>query len=93
MNTFVIQACVVGLLATLGLLLIVARLLRDRPSSRTSARDRLCDRNPALATASLRWSVGARRVRLDRPTVLIVTVALWLAVVRPVASTSVPDAS
>lgn len=93
MSTFVVQACVVGLLLTLGILAVVVRLLRDRPSSRTSARDRLCDRNPALAAASLRWSVDARRVRLDRPTVLVVTVALWLAVVRPVASTSVPDAS
>lgn len=86
-----IQVSVTGLLLALGLSTIVVQLLRDRPSSRTSARDRLCDRNPALATASLRWSVDARRVRLGRPTILVVVVALWLAVVRPVATSTTSD--
>ena len=75
-----VTSVVVGL-ATVAL---VARLLRHRPSSRTSARDRLLRRNPALAArATLPWSVRARRVHIDRWTTLVVGVALLLTTLRP----------
>jgi hypothetical protein len=68
------------LLAIVG----VAQALADSyPGGRTSARQRLIDRNPALnGDPSLRWSVAARRVQLGRTTRLAVGVALLLATLR-----------
>lgn len=76
-----VGAVVVGV----GLVIVVARtLLRNRPAARSSARDRLLATNPWLADKDkLRWTVRARRVRVDRLTTTVVGVALTLMTLRP----------
>lgn len=70
-----------------GVVIALLRLRADRPARRTSARDRLLERNPLLADASLRWSVSARRVRVGALTALAVAVALLIVADRPVPVT------
>lgn len=78
---------VVAVAVGLGVVALVARLLRFRPGARTSARDRLLSLNPALASdAALRWSVRSRRVHVDRLTTTVVGVALSLVTLRPVTT-------
>lgn len=74
-----------GLLGAVVLAIVaIQRLIENRPAHRTSARDRLTRYNPWLAeNDDLVWSAAARRVRLDRLTVLIVAVALILVTLRP----------
>jgi hypothetical protein len=73
-----------ALVLATGLVPVVVRWFRDRPATRTSARDRLLARNPTLnADASLRWSTTARRVRIGWATALAVAVALLIVADRP----------
>lgn len=74
----------------------VQRLLSDRPPARTTARDRLLARNPALALGDdvdrpIRWSVESRRVRFGWLTTLAVTVAVLVATTRPTVATAPTD--
>jgi hypothetical protein len=76
---FVLAAAIVG----------VAQALSNQfPRSRTSPRDRLLRNNPALADNDVRWSVAARRVRIDRLTALVISVALYVAFQRPTTATT-----
>lgn len=79
-----VPAVVTGATLTFGVCAALLRLLRDRPPVRSSARDRLLERNPALAVGrELRWSVRARRVRIGWLTVLSVAVAVLVVADRP----------
>lgn len=63
--------------------------LRDRPTRRTSAYDRLLVRNPTLnADRNIRWTVRSRRVRFGWLTTLAVTVAVLVAATRPATETA-----
>lgn len=90
MNTIVAVEVAFVIVATLVVFgVITSRSLRDRPRTRTSARDRLTRLNPALArNDSLRWSVASRRVRVDRLTTLVVCVALRLTTLQPLTVAS-----
>lgn len=81
-----VNVIVVGaLLATFGLLPVVLRWFRDRPTGRLSARDRLIARNPTLnVDASFEWSIAARRVHFGWITTLAVAVAVLVVADRPV---------
>lgn len=82
-----------ALIVVVGTLLVatlvgvaVRRLLTNRPTTRTTAAQRLLAKNPSLGgddVASLRWSVAARRVRTGSLTALTVAVALLIASARP----------
>lgn len=70
---------------------VVRTWLRDRPTRRTSAYDRLLVRNPMLnADRDVRWTVASRRVRFGWLTTTLVAVALLVASSRP---TTVPPSS
>lgn len=87
----VITALGVGVAVTVGVAFAAYALrvwLRDRPTRRTSAYDRLLVRNPTLnADPDVRWSIRSRRVRFGWLTTLVVTVAVLVAATRPTTAT------
>lgn len=82
----------VGVLVVMAIVALVATTfalrtwLRDRPSRRSSARERLLVRNPWLTECvdASRWSRASRRVQLGWLTSLVVSVAVLVASDRPV---------
>lgn len=81
--TLLIQAGIAVAALVVGTLL---RLRADRPARRTSARDRLIDRNPMLSDTSLRWKTTACRVRTGAVTSFAVAIALLIVADRPTPS-------
>lgn len=60
------------------------RFVRNRPTGRSSAMQRLIERNPAIMFNDVRWSVSAKRVRTTWVTGFVVAAALLIATDRPV---------
>lgn len=63
--------------------LAVRRAVRDRPRARTSARDRLIERNPGIIFDGVRWSNAARRARTGWVTSVAVATALLIVADHP----------
>lgn len=63
--------------------LVVHRVLRNRPRTRTSAMDRLIERNPAIIFDGARWTVTAQRIRVGWVTSIAVATALLIVADRP----------
>lgn len=63
--------------------LVARRALRNRPRTRTSAMDRLIERNPAIMFDGARWTVTAQRVRIGWITSFAVATALLIVADRP----------
>lgn len=60
----------------------IRRALRNRPRTRTSAMERLIERNPSIIFDN-RWRVSAKRVRFGWVTNLVIAVAVVIATDRP----------
>jgi hypothetical protein len=68
-----------------GIVVLAVRcVLRNRPRSRTSAKERLIARNPAIMFDDARWTTAARRVRTSRVTSFVVATAFLIVADRPV---------